>query len=183
MTIRHTLNRALVSLASCLFVAGCAAETGEGAAPLTDDRLEGVFDPFDDVPPAYRPFDAGVDSGARDDIPGRDDDFTENEDVDYGSFNPRLPMRCQTESDDRCPEGYICCHNTMECVPETCPDCCTAEDYHRSPSVDRLDVTELPEPPIAGPRPPEDDGRDGVPPTPPPREGGTPGPMPTGPGD
>lgn len=181
MTIPHPMSRVIVSLFACVALAGCAAETGASAAPL-DDRLADGLDPFGEVPPIFI-YDAGVDAGARNDIPGRDDDRTEVGDVPYGSFNERLPMRCQNESDDVCADGYVCCHNTMECVPESCPDCCTAEDYHRSPRMDRMDVTEVPVPPLAGPRPPSDDGRDGMPPTPAPREGGTPGPMPAGPGD
>lgn len=161
---------------AALLLGGCVADASNHRSDL-DERL---FDPgaplgVADEGPFRVPFDAGPDASRLGDVPGRDDDRAAVDEVPYGSFNEHLPMRCGGAANDQCPEGEVCCPATQRCVPETCPDCCSADDYYRFTEVEAPNPERLPDVNPVGP-PPEGDGRDGTPRGGP--EDPDPGPMP-----
>lgn len=162
---------------AALMLAGCVAdttryETSGRSEPLSEALLDPTAPLGTGDVPDYVPFDAGICDASRHDIPGRDDDRTEVDDVPYEPVNERLPMTCGGASNDACPDGMICCPATHECVPESCPGCCNMDDYHRFTPIEAPAPEELPDVNPVGPPPEREGDPDG------PGEDPDPGPMP-----
>lgn len=166
---------------AAVLLAGCVADTtspapGATSQPLQHDLLNPSAPLGPDSRDRFIPFDAGRRDAARGDIPGRDDDRTEVDDVPYGPFNEHLPMTCGGNTNDVCPEGMVCCPASHECVPESCPDCCDPDAIHRFTPIEAPNPERLPDVNPVGPPPGDPGDPDG------PGEDPDPGPMPPPPG-